>query len=252
MVEAMGVAATSETLAAIRESGRLALSEREGLNLLSSFGVRVPAHALVTNTDELNQSLSEMSFPVVLKVDSADIAHKSDVGGVRVGCRSAEEAERAFAEILSSVERACPTATIGGVLVEEQIEGTAECFIGAHHDPEFGPVIGFGLGGIFVELIGDLVWRAAPVDHGEALRMIHESRALEVLAGWRGKPPADMAALASAIANVSDLVWALRAEVAEMDVNPLIVGPAGAVAADSFVLLKHSDQENVLQRETRE
>jgi succinyl-CoA synthetase beta subunit len=226
-------------LADARERQQEALSEREGLALLREFGVRAPRTQLVVDRADLADAVASLSFPLVLKVESPEIAHKSDVGGVRLGCTSLADAEEAFDGILAAVGEARPDAHVAGVLLEEQVDGVVECFVGAHADPEFGPVVGFGLGGVFVEVLNDLAWRAAPFDRDEALRMIDETLAAGVLIGWRGRPPADVEALADAIAAVSVLVWELRDEVQELDVNPLLVGPTGAgvVAVDSFVRL---------------
>ncbi len=235
---------TSTSAAAIirdaRELGRSALTEREGLALLAEFGVRVAQSRLVTDRSGLAEAVAALSLPLVLKIESPDIVHKSDVGGVRLGCQTLADVEEAYDGILESVRAQCPDAHLVGVLLAEQVEGIAECFVGAHADPEFGPVIGFGLGGIFVEVIEDLAWRAAPFDAREARRMIEETHAAAVLAGFRGRPAGDVAALAEALANVSTMVWELRDDVTELDVNPLLVGPegAGVVAVDCFAGLR--------------
>jgi len=222
-----------------RQRGQDALTEREGLALFAEFGVPVPGARLVADRDELAAAVASLRFPIVLKIESPDIVHKSDVGGVHLGCTSLEDAERAFDAILAAVGAAVPDAHIAGVLLEEQIDGVTECFVGAHIDAEFGPVVGFGLGGIFVEVLNDVAWRAAPFDADEARRMIDDTLAVGVLAGFRGKPAADVDALADAIAAVSVLVWEMRDEVSELDVNPILVGPVGTgvVAVDSFVRL---------------
>ena len=222
-----------------RQRGQDALTEREGLALFAEFGVPVPGARLVADRDELAAAVSPLRFPIVCKIESPDIVHKSDVGGVVLGCASLEDVERAFDAILAAVGEAVPNAHIAGVLLEEQIDGVVECFVGAHIDAEFGPVVGFGLGGIFVEVLNDVAWRAAPFDASEARRMIDDTLAVGVLAGFRGKPAADVDALADAIAAVSVLVWELRDDVSELDVNPVLVGPVGAgvVAVDSFIKL---------------
>jgi succinyl-CoA synthetase beta subunit len=228
-----------EIVAEARERGQDALTEREGLALFAEFGIPVPGARLVADRGELAEAVGSLRFPIVLKIESPDIVHKSDVGGVHLGCTSLEDAELAFDGILASVGAAVPDAHVAGVLLEEQIEGVAECFVGAHIDAEFGPVVGFGLGGIFVEVLNDLAWRAAPFDADEARRMIDDTLAVGVLSGWRGRPAGDVDALAAAIAAVSVLVWEMRDEVSELDVNPILVGPVGAgvVAVDSFVRL---------------
>ncbi len=235
-----GTAGAAAIIRDARERGRTALTEREGLALLAEFGVRVPQSRLVSDASALAAAVADLTFPLVLKVESHAIVHKSDVGGVRLGCRTLADVEEAFAGILESVRQHRPDADVAGVLLEEQVEGIAECFIGCHADPEFGPVIGFGLGGIFVEVIEDLAWRAAPFDAREARRMIEETHAVTVLSGFRGRPRGDFAALAETLANVSTMVWELRDDVAELDVNPLLVGPegSGVVAVDCFAGLR--------------
>ena len=161
-----------------RQRGQDALTEREGLALFAEFGVPVPGARLVADRDELAAAVSALRFPIVCKVESPDIVHKSDVGGVQLGCASLEDVEGAFDAILAAVGEAVPDAHIAGVLLQEQVDGMAECFVGGHIDAEFGPVVGFGLGGIFVEVLNDLAWRAAPFDANEARRMIDDTLAV--------------------------------------------------------------------------
>jgi acetyltransferase len=179
-----------------------------------------------------------LRFPVVAKVLSADLPHKSDAGGVRLGIPDADTLERELIAMLAQVRRLAPGAGIEGVLVSEMVEDGLETILGVVHDPTFGPTVAFGLGGTLAEVLRDVTYRVAPVDRHEALEMIGELRARHLFDGARGKPALDKDALADAIAAVSRGAWEARASVVEVEINPLIVMPAGrgVIAADALVL----------------
>jgi acetate---CoA ligase (ADP-forming) len=226
-------------IAATRRAGRTALTERESLDVLDAFGVPVARSLLVRERTGIAAAARSLRWPLALKIESPDIVHKSDIGGVRLGCRDVADAETAYDEIVAAARTAGAASGVSGVLLQEQATGIAECFIGARVDPEFGPVVGFGLGGIFVEVLDDVTWRAAPFDAREASRAIGESLASAVLGGWRGHGPGDEAAMADCLAATSRLMWDLRDEIEDLDVNPVLVRAAGdgVIAVDAFIRL---------------
>jgi acetyltransferase len=172
---------------------------------------------------------------VALKVQSAEIAHKTEAGGIRLDLASDDEVRSAYEEILAKAERFEPDADIQGVLVQEMIEGGVEVIIGATRDPVFGHVIMFGLGGIFVEALRDVSFRIAPLTRRDAEEMIEEIRGHRVLQGVRGRPPADREAIVDAILKVSRLVTDHRDDIEELDINPLVVFSKGARAVDALI-----------------
>jgi acyl-CoA synthetase (NDP forming) len=177
-----------------------------------------------------------IGFPVVLKVMSPQIIHKSDAGAVKAGIADQESLVRAREEIVTSARRYAPAADIKGILVQKMISGKREVIVGASRDPQFGPVIMFGLGGIFVEVFQDVVFRVAPVSEAEALRMIREIRAFPVLEGVRGEKPIDFPALAEVISKISRLVLDFP-RITELDANPVLVSESGAVVLDARIIL---------------
>jgi acyl-CoA synthetase (NDP forming) len=179
---------------------------------------------------------------VALKIQSPDIPHKTEAGGVRIGVEDRDAVGMAFDEIVANAGRHVPDAAIDGVLVQEMVSGGTEVILGVNNDPLFGPAIMFGLGGIFAEVLKDVTFRLAPVTRSEALDMIREIRAFKVLDGARGRPKADVAALADAIQRLSALAADLRDEVAELDVNPLFVLPAGQGVRAGDALIKPRSQ----------
>ena len=214
-------------IAEARRAGRAALTERESLDVLEAFGVPVARSRLVSQRAGIGVAVQSLRWPLALKIESPDIIHKSDIGGVRLGCLNVADAETAFDEILAATRAAGAGSAVTGVLLQEQASGFAECFIGARTDAEFGPVVGFGLGGVFVEVLDDVAWRVAPFDTAEARRMINESLASTVLGGWRGHGPGDVSALAECLAAISRFIWELRGEIEDLDVNPVLVRAAG-------------------------
>ena len=213
-----------------------ALDEAQARNLLETQGVPFAAQRVAHNADEAVQAAEALGWPVVMKVVSADIAHKSDVGGVALGLTDAEHVREAWSHMMQRVGTACPEARIDGVLVSPMIKGGVETVIGTVRDPVFGPMVMFGLGGVFVEIFKDVTFRRAPVSTQTALEMIHEIRALPLLTGARGKPPVDLQRLAEAISAVSVFAAAHKDEVASVEVNPFIALPKGGCAVDALIL----------------
>jgi acyl-CoA synthetase (NDP forming) len=229
------------SLAAARGEGRTALTELEASALLAEYALTVSPSQLARSLDEMDVALRAVEPPWVVKIASPDIQHKTEVSGVVLGVRHAEGAREAFQDLTRRVAAARPEARIHGVLVQHQVEGAvAEMLLGVSRDEQFGPVVLVGLGGIFAEALDDVAMRVAPVDGAEAKRMLRELRGYRILTGFRGRPPGDVEALADAVVRLSRLASELEDEVCEVDVNPVLVLPAGrgVVAVDALVTLR--------------
>ncbi|MEG2173179.1 MAG: acetate--CoA ligase family protein, partial [Desulfovibrionaceae bacterium] len=182
---------------------------------------------------------AEVGYPVVLKIASAEIAHKSDMGGVRLNLKDESAVRAAFAEILDNAARHAPEAQVDGVYVQGMLKPGLEVIIGVQNDPQFGPAVLVGLGGIFVEVFRDAAMLPAPFSQAEALGMLRSLKALPLFTGCRGRVPLDMDALAETVAKVSRLAAECRHSIAELDVNPVFVYPVGegCCAADALIIL---------------
>ena len=213
------------------------LSEHESKELLKEWSVPVTRDRLLPAAPINAADLAEIVFPVALKIASRDIPHKSEIGGVHLDIRNAADLRTAGGEMLARVQHAAPAAKLDGLLVSEMIADGVETIIGVVNDSVFGPVVAFGLGGIFAETLKDVTYRLAPFDLATAQEMIAELRAAPILSGVRGQPAGDIAALAQVLVAVSNFAWQLRDSLEEMDINPLLVRPAGSgvVAADALV-----------------
>jgi acetyltransferase len=229
-----------QIIQAARREGRRALSEAEGKAILELYGVSTPKRRLAKSAAEAARIVQEMSFPVVMKIASADITHKTEAGGVRLGIRDHQEAVAAYDDIMAKAKAYDAKAKLEGVLVEEMVGDGTQVIVGCKQDSRFGPVVTFGMGGIFVELIRDFSLRALPVDEEEALAMIQETKAYPLLTGFRGDRKRDVAALAKVILAVSQLAQDFRDELAELDINPVMVLPEGkgVKAVDALVVLQ--------------
>ena len=183
------------------------------------------------------KAAASLGYPVVMKVSSPDLLHKSDLGLVRVGVATAKDVRAAFTELMAKAKRAGgKKARIEGVLVCEMVSGGVETVVGVSQDALFGPVVMAGLGGIFVEILEDVTFRVPPFHRDEAERMLRELAGFKMLEGVRGAKPADIDALVDVIMKVSRLALDLSDEIAELDINPLVVRPRGAVALDALVV----------------
>ena len=187
------------------------LAEFEAKRVLAEYGIPVTREALATTSDEAVRHAKGIGFPVALKIQSADIPHKTEAGGVRIGLADANAVAYGCEEIVDNARRHVPDARIDGVLIQEMVAGGTEVILGVNNDPLFGPAIMFGLGGIFAEVLKDVTFRLAPITRSDALEMIHEIRAFKVLDGARGRPKADIPALADAILRLSALAIDLPA-----------------------------------------
>lgn len=213
------------------------LAEHEAKAVLAEYGIPVTRERLARDREEAARFAAEIGFPVALKIQSADIPHKTEAGGVRIGVADAAAARSAYEEIVCDSKNHSPDAKIDGVLVQEMVGGATEVILGVNNDPLFGPAIMVGLGGIFAEVLRDVSFRLAPITLSEAHEMIRELRAFALLDGARGKPKADVDALARTLTRLSALALDLKDELAELDINPLFVFPAGrgVLAGDALI-----------------
>src|SRR5882724_60243 len=218
---------------------RRALGNAEAMRLLRAFGIPLAETVGAAEADEAVRGADRLGYPVVLKIDSPDIVHKTDVGGVRVGCADAHAVRRAFHEMREEVRRRAPAARIDGVVVQRMITGGTEMILGVKHDPTFGPAVVCGFGGVFVEVMRDVAVGVPPLDLAEARAMIGGLRGSALLRGARGRPPADVGALADALVRLATLADAQRERVRALDINPLVVleEGRGVVAVDWLVEL---------------
>lgn len=230
----------SAVVAAVRKSGRTAIDEVEGKRLLAEYGVAVTPERAARTAEEAVAAARDLGWPVVVKVLSAEILHKSDCDGVRLNLATEEEVRQAFSAVTDAAARAYPRAAISGVVVQRQEPPGTEVLLGVTRDPVFGPVMTVGLGGIFTEILQDIEHRTLPIDAGRAEAMLRRLKAFPLLDGARGRPKRDVAALCRAMAALSDAVLANEAELAEIEVNPFVVreAGAGAVALDCLAVLR--------------
>ncbi len=219
-----------------RAEGRAVLSEMESKQLLTSLGIRTTQMRLAASREEAAVVSREIGYPCVLKVSSPDITHKSDAGGVKVALANEDQVAEAYDAIMASCREKYPDAHIEGVTVQDMAPPGLEVIVGVASDPQFGPVVMFGLGGVWVEVLKDVSFKLVPLTRGDARSAIDELRAARLLEGFRGSPAVDTAALEDILLRVSDFV-AATPEVREMDINPIFAYPDGAVAVDARVIL---------------
>ncbi|MNT09460.1 succinyl-CoA synthetase subunit beta [compost metagenome] len=213
-------------------------NEVQAMDVLRQAGLPVPGCTLATDANAAVAAAARAAGPVVLKVVSPDILHKSDVGGVKLNLSGEDAVRHGHAAILDSVRTHCPTARIDGVLVAPMAPKGVECIVGMHSDPVFGPVVMFGLGGVFVEVLKDVSFRLAPFDHAQALSMIREIKGYALLQGARGAPPCDINALADALVALSRFADARRKDFSSVEINPLLALPdgQGVLALDAVLI----------------
>lgn len=232
--------AQKETLAKLQGLKRAALSESESKQLIAAWDVPVSTEVCVKDVESAIAAAGKLGYPVVLKVDSADIAHKTEAGVVRLNLRNAEEVRAAYAAILENARKHAPGANVNGVLVQEMVAGGVEVIVGVTYDSQLGPTLLFGSGGVMVEVYKDVALRHCPITQAEAREMIAEVKGAKLLQGFRGQPACDIDALASVLVNVSQLAVNLDRQLAELDINPLLVLPKGkgVKAVDALVAFK--------------
>jgi acyl-CoA synthetase (NDP forming) len=212
------------------------LSEYESKQLLTAYGIPVTDDRLVSSAGEAARAASSIGYPVVMKVSSPDLLHKSDLGLVRVGVTSAADVKRAYRELLDGAQKANKKATIDGVIVTELVTDGVETVVGVSTDELFGPVVMFGLGGVFVEVYEDVTFRVPPFDKDEANRMVREVKGFKLLEGTRGQKPANVRGLVEVIMKVQRLALDHADHLQELDINPLLVGPKRVVALDALAV----------------
>ena len=220
----------------VKAEGRTSLTAPEGKLVCDAYGIAVPKEVVATSAADAAKIAVGMGFPVVLKIVSPEILHKTEAGGVIVGVKSAGEVEKGFATIMANARKYDPKANLLGVQVQQMLSGGQEVIIGAVTDPSFGKLVAFGLGGILVEVLKDITFRLAPATRDDALSMLDGIAAAEILKGVRGADPVNRDALAGMIESVSQLI-ADFPEIAEMDLNPVFATKNGAIAADVRIVL---------------
>lgn len=213
------------------------LLESEAKAVCVEYGISVTKFKVATNDKEAAKYADEIGYPVVLKIVSPDIIHKSDAGGVLVNLKTATDVEAGYNKIIANAAKYKADAKIVGVLVQEMAPQSTEVIVGAVKDPQFGQTVMFGLGGIFVELLKDVNFRVAPLTRQDAKEMITQLKAFPLLNGYRGAAPADVDALVEILLNVSRLVMD-NPEIKELDLNPVMAYPKGAKTVDARIILE--------------
>ncbi len=213
------------------------LTEVESKEFLKKAGIPVIEAKLARSKKEAISISKEIGFPVVLKINSPDVVHKSDSGGVKLGLANATQVGKAYNEIISSIKQVYPEAQIQGVSVQPMASPGVEVIVGISKDPQFGPVIMFGLGGILVEVLKDVSFRIVPVTERDAREMIREIKGYPILEGYRGQKPASIPALEKLIVKVSQFIEK-NPQIKELDLNPIFAYPDKAVAVDARIILE--------------
>lgn len=219
-----------------KSEGRTVLTEIESKQILDEADIPTTSARLATSADEAVKAANDLGYPVVLKIVSPDVTHKSDVGGVRLGLDSPETVTAAFAEITEAVKRHEPNARIEGVAVQKMARPGIEVIVGMSKDPQFGPVLMFGLGGVLVEVLKDVSFRIVPLEPRDARQMVREIKGFPVLQGFRGQDPANLEALEKLLLKVSAFVDA-HPEIEELDLNPVFAYKDGALAVDARIVV---------------
>jgi acetyl coenzyme A synthetase (ADP forming)-like protein len=240
VIEFNGSSVAREIIQKARQDGRLALTEIEAKKVFSAYGLPVTEINLAKNEAEAVAYARQTGFPIVMKVVSPDIIHKSDAGGVKVNIKDVAGVRSAYHTILANCQSYKPNADIRGIAIQEMAPLGTEVIVGSINDPTFGPTVMFGLGGIFVEVLKDVTFRVAPVNKEQVLQMINEIRSVAILAGARGEAPRDREALAELLSSYASMVYDLRDEIAETDANPVLVYEEGKglKVVDARIILK--------------
>ncbi|MEL9908042.1 MAG: acetate--CoA ligase family protein [Desulfurococcus sp.] len=226
-----------DILAAALKENRFKLLEHEAFQIIKYYGIPSPEVVVVKSPAEAVELADKIGYPIALKIVSPDITHKSDVGGVKLGLKSREEVGKAVEEMLRTVSLKAPNARLVGVLMYNMAPQGLEVIVGGVRDNIFGPVIMFGLGGIFVEVLKDVSFRVAPITMNDALGMLNEIKSSKILDGYRGQPPVDKEAVADIIVKTARLMEE-NPEIESIDLNPVMAYPKGAMAVDARIILK--------------
>jgi acetyl-CoA synthetase (ADP-forming) len=228
---------SSDAFAQARKENRNYLLEPEAKTVCIEYGIPVTRFKVALTQDEAAKFADQIGYPVVLKIVSPDVLHKFDVGGVILDIKNSQEVKNGYNKILKNVKDHKPDAKIVGVLVQEMAPSATEVIVGATKDPQFGPALMFGLGGIFVEILKDVTFRIAPITESDAKEMITEVKGYPILKGYRGQPPADVDAIVKILMNTSRLVMD-HMEIKELDLNPIMVYEKGAKTVDARIILE--------------
>ncbi len=236
-MEAVDLNTTSQIISQARREGRKVLLENEAKAICMEYNIPVTTFKLAKSEEEAAEFAGQIGFPVVLKIVSPDIIHKSDAGGVIVDLKDAAEVRRAYGKILENAKKYNSAAKIVGVLVQEMAPKSTEVIVGAVKDPQFGQTLMFGLGGIFVELLNDVAFRIAPITQEDAYEMVAKVKAYPLLTGYRNASPADLDTITSVLLNTSRLVTDYP-EIKELDLNPVMAYEKGAKTVDARIILE--------------
>src|ERR1700681_2615859 len=228
--------AVRKILDAVKADKRTSLTAPEGKLVCDAYGIPVPKERVAKSAGEASDIATDMGFPVVMKIVSPDILHKTEVGGVMVGVKTAADVEKNYATILANAKKYKSDAKIEGIQVQQMLLGGQEVIVGAVTDGSFGKLVAFGLGGVLVEVLKDITFRLAPATKDDALSMLDGIQAHEMLKGVRGSDPANRDAIAAIIVNVSNLITDFP-EISEMDLNPVFATKDGAIAADVRIVV---------------
>ncbi len=219
------------------------ITEESSKEILSEYGIKVPKYALVTNSDEAVQKSKEIGFPLVAKIVSPDILHKTDVGGVKVGLSSEDEVKKAFDDMFNRLKE---KFDVKGVLLEKMVPKGVELIVGLQNDSQFGPSIMVGLGGIYTELFKDVSFRVLPVTKNEAAKMLESLRGKDILKGFRGSKPIDLDMLSQAIVNIGTLGVDMAGKYESIDFNPVVVYPDSYYVVDAKIILKDKSSDDAI------
>jgi acyl-CoA synthetase (NDP forming) len=236
-LEIIALNKTDKIIAQARSENRKALMETEAKTICMEYGISVPKFQLAANEKEAAKIADEIGYPIVMKIVSPEIIHKSDAGGVKVNLKNCVEVVEAFKTITTNAKKYNSKANIVGVLVQEMAPNGTEVIVGAIKDPQFGQTLMFGLGGIFVEILKDVTFRVAPITLDDAKEMITGLKAYPMLKGVRGQAPADIDAIAQILVCVSKLVMD-HPEIKELDLNPVMAYAKGAATVDARIILE--------------
>ncbi len=230
------IVSKNQIISNARKQGRTILTEIESKQVFEDAGVSIVETRLATSQEEAVAIADKIGFPVVLKVSSSDISHKSDAGGVKVGLKDKSEVEKAYREIMASARKKFPKANIEGISVQSMARPGVEIIIGMYKDAQFGPVLMFGLGGIFVEVLKDVSFRIVPLARRDAGEMIKEIKGYILLQGYRGQESANIPYLEDLLLKISDFVEQTPG-LKEIDLNPIFAYKDGSVVVDARIVL---------------
>jgi len=229
--------AAQQLLERALSEGRKNLLEPEAYEVLSYYSIPISPYKVVNSIEEAESAAKSIGYPIVLKIVSPDIIHKSDVGGVRIGIKDDQQLKDDYTSLLNDVREKAPSARIVGVLVEKMAPKSVEVVVGMLRDPTFGPAVMFGLGGVLIEIMKDVVFRITPVSKEEAIDMVKKVKGYPLLSGFRGSKPLDIDAIADVICNVSRISMENPA-IDQVDLNPVIIYEKGLVVVDARIILK--------------